>query len=106
MMQSPDLKRPIAEPSYSPACDDGGSLVFTCKTRTAIYTSTRQVSCKTRTAIYTSTRQVSCKTRTAIYTSTRQVSRAELRSCVEVEVTVPGSPSLIVLMVSVDVKQR
>ena len=32
--------------------------------------------------------------------------RTELRSCVEVEVTVLGSPSLIVLMVSVDVKQH
>ena len=29
----------------------------------------------------------------------------ELRSCVEVEVAVPGTPSLTVLMVSVDVKQ-
>ena len=32
--------------------------------------------------------------------------RAELRSCVKVEVAVLGSPSLIVLMVSVDVKQH
>ena len=32
--------------------------------------------------------------------------RAELRSCVKVEVDVLGSPSLIVLMVSVDVKQH
>ena len=31
---------------------------------------------------------------------------AEFRSCVKVEVAVLGSPSLIVLMVSVDVKQR
>ena len=31
---------------------------------------------------------------------------AELRSCVKVEVAVLGSPSLIVLMVSVDIKQR
>ena len=30
----------------------------------------------------------------------------ELRSCVKVEVAVLGSPSLIVLMVSVDVKQH
>ena len=30
---------------------------------------------------------------------------SELRSCVKVEVAVLGSPSLIVLMVSVDVKQ-
>ena len=30
---------------------------------------------------------------------------SELRSCVEVEVAVLGSPSLIVLMASVDVKQ-
>ena len=32
--------------------------------------------------------------------------RSELRSCVKVEMTVPGSPSLIILMVSVDVKQH
>ena len=32
--------------------------------------------------------------------------RTELRSCVKVEVAVLGSPSLIVLMVSVDVKQH
>ena len=31
---------------------------------------------------------------------------SELRSCVKVEVTVFGSPSLIVLMVSVDVRQH
>ena len=31
---------------------------------------------------------------------------AELRSCVKVQVAVPGSPSLISLMVSVDVKQH
>ena len=31
---------------------------------------------------------------------------ADLRSCVKVEVAVLGSPSLIVLMVSVDVKQH
>ena len=31
---------------------------------------------------------------------------SELRSCVEVEVAVLGSPSLISLMVSVDVKQH
>ena len=31
---------------------------------------------------------------------------AELRSCVKVEVDVLGSPSLIVLTVSVDVKQH
>ena len=31
---------------------------------------------------------------------------SELRSCVKVEVDVLGSPSLIVLMVSVDVKQH
>ena len=30
----------------------------------------------------------------------------ELRSCVKLEVSVLGSPSLIVLMVSVDVKQH
>ena len=30
----------------------------------------------------------------------------ELRSCVKVEVAVLGSPSLVVLMVSVDVKQH
>ena len=30
----------------------------------------------------------------------------ELRSCVKVEVDILGSPSLIVLMVSVDVKQH
>ena len=30
----------------------------------------------------------------------------ELRSCVDVEVAVLGSPSLIVLIVSVDVKQH
>ena len=32
--------------------------------------------------------------------------RSELRSCVKVEAAVLGSPSLIVLMVSVDVKQH
>ena len=32
--------------------------------------------------------------------------KAELRNCVKVEVTVLGSPSLIVLTVSVDVKQH
>ena len=31
---------------------------------------------------------------------------SELRSCVKVEVAVLGSPSLIVLVVSVDVKQH
>ena len=31
---------------------------------------------------------------------------SELRSCVKVEVTIPGSPSLVVHVVSVDVKQR
>ena len=31
---------------------------------------------------------------------------SEVRSCVKVEVAVLGSPSLIVLMVSVDVKQH
>ena len=36
-----------------------------------------------------------------------QVDQAtELRSCVKVEVAVLGSPSLIVFMVSVDVKQH
>ena len=30
----------------------------------------------------------------------------ELRSCVKVEVAVPGFPSLIILMVSVDVKRH
>ena len=34
------------------------------------------------------------------------VSFTELRSCVNVEVDVPGSQSLIVIMVSVDVKQH
>ena len=33
-------------------------------------------------------------------------SESELRSCVNVEVAVLGSPSLIILMVSVDVKQQ
>ena len=32
--------------------------------------------------------------------------RAELRSCIKAEVAVLGSPSQIVLMVSVDVKQQ
>ena len=32
--------------------------------------------------------------------------QTELRSCVKVEVAVLGSPSLVVLMVSVDVKQH
>ena len=36
----------------------------------------------------------------------RQGERPELRSCVKVEVAVLGSPSRIVLVVSVDVKQR
>ena len=36
----------------------------------------------------------------------RFLSVPELRSCVKVEVAVLGSPSLIVLMVSVDVKQH
>ena len=31
---------------------------------------------------------------------------SDLRSCVKVEVAVPGSPSLTVLMISVDVKQH
>ena len=35
-----------------------------------------------------------------------EASSSELRSCVKVEVAVPGSPSRIVLMVSVDVKQH
>ena len=35
-----------------------------------------------------------------------KVKHSELRSCVKDEVDVLGSPSLIVLMVSVDVKQR
>ena len=34
------------------------------------------------------------------------LSGSELRRCVKVEVAVPGSPSPIVLMVSVDVKQH
>ena len=38
--------------------------------------------------------------------SPAEVVFTELRSCVKVEVAVPISPSLIVLMVSVDVKQR
>ncbi len=37
---------------------------------------------------------------------TRQGERPELRSCVKVEVAVLGSPSLTVLMISVDVKQH
>ena len=35
-----------------------------------------------------------------------KVNHSELRSCVKVEVAYLGSPSLIVLMVSVDVKQH
>ena len=35
-----------------------------------------------------------------------KVTTSELRSCVKVEVAVLGSPSLIILMVSVDVKQH
>ena len=31
---------------------------------------------------------------------------SEFRSCVKIEVAVPGSPSMVVLMVSVDVKQH
>ena len=38
--------------------------------------------------------------------SDQQQCRAELRSCVKVEVAVLGSPSLTVLMVSMDVKQH
>ena len=37
--------------------------------------------------------------------SALNVSVSELRDCVKVEVAVLGSPSLIVLMVSLDVKQ-
>ena len=37
---------------------------------------------------------------------TRPIFFTELRSCVKVEVAVLGSSSLIVLMVSVDVKQH
>ena len=47
-----------------------------------------------------SNREDFIKTTTFIQTTT------ELRSCVEVEVAALGSPSLISLMVSVDVKQR
>ena len=36
----------------------------------------------------------------------REGRHPELRSCVKVEVAVVGSPSVIVLMVSVDVKQH
>ena len=36
----------------------------------------------------------------------KKVESSEFRSCVEVEVDVLGSPSLIILMVSVDVKQH
>ena len=36
----------------------------------------------------------------------RSVPPSELRRCVKVEVVVLGTPSLIVLMVSVDVKQH
>ena len=39
-------------------------------------------------------------------TSPPLLGTSELRSCVKVEVAVLGSPSLIVLMVSVDVKQQ
>ena len=39
-------------------------------------------------------------------TEERLFSDSEPRSCVQVEVAVQGSPSLIVLMVSVDVKQH
>ena len=35
-----------------------------------------------------------------------RLAEEELRSCVKVEVAVRGSPSLLVLMVSVDVKQH
>ena len=35
-----------------------------------------------------------------------QITSSEVRSCVKVEITVQGSMSLIVLMVSVDVKQH
>ena len=38
-------------------------------------------------------------------TEDEEVKKSELRSCVKVEVAFPGSPSLIVLMVSVGVKQ-
>ena len=40
------------------------------------------------------------------YSHTFSFSLAGLRSCVKVEVAVLGSPSLTVLMVSVDVKQH
>ena len=35
-----------------------------------------------------------------------EVKKSELRSCVKVQVAVLGSPCLIILMVSVDVKQH
>ena len=35
----------------------------------------------------------------------KKFKRSELRSCVKVEVAVLGSPSLIVIMVAVDLKQ-
>ena len=42
----------------------------------------------------------------SIYVMVRTILTTELRSCVAVELAVLGSPSLIVLMVSVDVKQH
>ena len=36
----------------------------------------------------------------------KDVSLSELRSCMKVEVVILGSPSIIVLMVSVDIKQH
>ena len=39
------------------------------------------------------------------FSTSRHTEPSDLRSCVKVEVTFLGSPSLIVLVVSVDVKQ-
>ena len=44
--------------------------------------------------------------RIALYKSDQQQQQSELKSCVQVEVAVPGSQSLIVRTVSVDVKQH
>ena len=43
---------------------------------------------------------------TGTYRQEDRLITSELRRCVKVEVAVLGSPSLIVLMVSVDVKQH
>ena len=42
----------------------------------------------------------------SIYVMVRTILTTELRSCVAVELAVLGSPSLIVLMVSVYIKQH